>query len=130
MGGFGRAAAQHAAGGREIAAARASADQHHAADHGDQQLHQSALLPGLGSVAHMPVLCLVLVMVTRSVQMRSAARRSEEHTSELQSLMRISYAVFCLKKKTIDKQINQKSTKANTKSQHGIRKHTSPIETN
>src|SRR3546814_2250984 len=29
--------------------------------------------------------------------------RSEEHTSELQSLMRISYAVFCLKKKTIDK---------------------------
>src|SRR3546814_6643768 len=28
------------------------------------------------------------------------AKRSEEHTSELQSLMRISYAVFCLKKKT------------------------------
>src|SRR3546814_10254034 len=28
----------------------------------------------------------------------NAARRSEEHTSELQSLMRISYAVFCLKK--------------------------------
>src|SRR3546814_7268450 len=28
-----------------------------------------------------------------------APRRSEEHTSELQSLMRISYAVFCLKKK-------------------------------
>src|SRR3546814_7748855 len=30
---------------------------------------------------------------------RSAQGRSEEHTSELQSLMRISYAVFCLKKK-------------------------------
>src|SRR3546814_1151628 len=29
-------------------------------------------------------------------------RRSEEHTSELQSLMRISYAVFCLKKKNTD----------------------------
>src|SRR3546814_1994013 len=29
----------------------------------------------------------------------SAKKRSEEHTSELQSLMRISYAVFCLKKK-------------------------------
>src|SRR3546814_2503118 len=29
----------------------------------------------------------------------TAARRSEEHTSELQSLMRTSYAVFCLKKK-------------------------------
>src|SRR3546814_9515036 len=34
--------------------------------------------------------------------------RSEEHTSELQSLMRISYAVFCLKKKK--KQINTKNT--------------------
>src|SRR3546814_7378335 len=31
------------------------------------------------------------------------AQRSEEHTSELQSLMRISYAVFCLKKKNITK---------------------------
>src|SRR3546814_1392412 len=31
---------------------------------------------------------------------QAAAGRSEEHTSELQSLMRISYAVFCLKKKT------------------------------
>src|SRR3546814_8066216 len=30
----------------------------------------------------------------------SPAQRSEEHTSELQSLMRISYAVFCLQKKT------------------------------
>src|SRR3546814_7685070 len=30
---------------------------------------------------------------------RELAQRSEEHTSELQSLMRISYAVFCLKKK-------------------------------
>src|SRR3546814_5850896 len=39
-----------------------------------------------GSVARMPVLLFLLI-------------RSEEHTSELQSLMRISYAVFCLKKK-------------------------------
>src|SRR3546814_6455628 len=31
--------------------------------------------------------------------------RSEEHTSELQSLMRISYAVFCLKKKTTNRYI-------------------------
>src|SRR3546814_6606572 len=40
--------------------------------------------------------------VTRSRRSRYAAgacRRSEEHTSELQSPMRISYAVFCLKKK-------------------------------
>src|SRR3546814_2132860 len=36
----------------------------------------------------------------RNAPMRSpSALRSEEHTSELQSLMRISYAVFCLKKK-------------------------------
>src|SRR3546814_6434341 len=36
----------------------------------------------------------------KSLDLRNgAAHRSEEHTSELQSLMRISYAVFCLKKK-------------------------------
>src|SRR3546814_13492583 len=35
----------------------------------------------------------------RSRASPSARERSEEHTSELQSLMRISYAVFCLKKK-------------------------------
>src|SRR3546814_19249182 len=34
----------------------------------------------------------------RAADRRGAACRSEEHTSELQSLMRISYAVFCLKK--------------------------------
>src|SRR3546814_4029638 len=36
--------------------------------------------------------------LTRTLN-KVAAERSEEHTSELQSLMRISYAVFCLKKK-------------------------------
>src|SRR3546814_17251630 len=35
----------------------------------------------------------------RTHQARNDRSRSEEHTSELQSLMRISYAVFCLKKK-------------------------------
>src|SRR3546814_7824058 len=40
---------------------------------------------------------------------KRAIRRSEEHTSELQSLMRTSYAVFCLKKKT---------TRYNTPSMH------------
>src|SRR3546814_1100746 len=34
------------------------------------------------------------------------ANRSEEHTSELQSLMRISYSVFCFKKKTTKKHTN------------------------
>src|SRR3546814_6265761 len=39
--------------------------------------------------------------LTTSASLPTRARRSEEHTSELQSLMRISYAVFCLKKKKI-----------------------------
>src|SRR3546814_5726101 len=34
-------------------------------------------------------------------ELKQIVARSEEHTSELQSLMRISYAVFCLKKKTL-----------------------------
>src|SRR3546814_6371682 len=42
------------------------------------------------------------------------AARSEEHTSELQSLMRISYAVFCLKKKKINNNIKQKKHKKKT----------------
>src|SRR3546814_3734678 len=44
---------------------------------------------------------------------QNPGQRSEEHTSELQSLMRISYAVFCLKKK--------KSIKTNNKQQTPIR---------
>src|SRR3546814_6273262 len=39
------------------------------------------------------------------------SERSEEHTSELQSLMRISYAVFCLQKKTKQEYIITKHTK-------------------
>src|SRR3546814_8979802 len=40
-----------------------------------------------------------LLILVRSVTGQGRDHRSEEHTSELQSLMRISYAVFCLKKK-------------------------------
>src|SRR3546814_4785593 len=40
------------------------------------------------------------VVVGAGTVLTSEQIRSEEHTSELQSLMRISYAVFCLKKKT------------------------------
>src|SRR3546814_10776223 len=46
--------------------------------------------------------------------------RSEEHTSELQSLMRISYAVFCLKKKTSNKQTRKEHLHEITKKQHDI----------
>src|SRR3546814_1778215 len=41
----------------------------------------------------------VVALEARDRHCNEADRRSEEHTSELQSLMRISYAVFCLKKK-------------------------------
>src|SRR3546814_4334830 len=41
----------------------------------------------------------------------AAEARSEEHTSELQSLMRISYAVFCLKKKTKEQKRAKQTTK-------------------
>src|SRR3546814_1146072 len=45
-----------------------------------------------------------------AIRSNSASERSEEHTSELQSLMRISYAVFCLKKKRKEKR--QRSTRS------------------
>src|SRR3546814_2349505 len=50
---------------------------------------------------------------------RSYAQRSEEHTSELQSLMRISYAVFCLKKKKSIQQQNN-NYKDNNKNTHRL----------
>src|SRR3546814_3385039 len=53
--------------------------------------------------------------------------RSEEHTSELQSLMRISYAVFCLKKKTkktTNKQEHKSTKQINTKHESQYRQHT------
>src|SRR3546814_6905376 len=48
------------------------------------------------------------------------AERSEEHTSELQSLMRISYAVFCLKKKNKN---NHKDDNSDTHTQNEYTKH-------
>src|SRR3546814_3708862 len=53
--------------------------------HPRQQQVEIAPIAGIGAAVQPPL---------------AADRRSEEHTSELQSLMRISYAVFCLKKKT------------------------------
>src|SRR3546814_1599025 len=48
-------------------------------------------------------------IVTSGMRNRSIdlAARSEEHTSELQSLMRISYAVFCLKKKKLHQALSK-----------------------
>src|SRR3546814_5623225 len=63
----------------------------------DQDSHpdHQALHPGIAAAVVVGALLLVVV-----VHERWYLSRSEEHTSELQSLMRISYAVFCLKKKT------------------------------
>src|SRR3546814_9807643 len=61
----------------------------------------SSMLPFLPDFRMFSFLSYVAALIT------SDTRRSEEHTSELQSLMRISYAVFCLKKK------NKKNTNIN-----------------
>src|SRR3546814_10507867 len=59
----------------------------------------------------------------REVEHDTGAVRSEEHTSELQSLMRISYAVFCLKKKKYTKtqtKDKKKQTEMQTREQKDI----------
>src|SRR3546814_5456209 len=53
----------------------------------------------------------IAAMVIRCDGRTFFAGRSEEHTSELQSLMRISYAVFCLKKKKTQNVIDIKTKK-------------------
>src|SRR3546814_2617155 len=62
------------------------------------------LAPGVGGLGHFQRLLRRLgdegVQRPRGFDSGNVRLRSEEHTSELQSLMRISYAVFCLKKKT------------------------------
>src|SRR3546814_1282015 len=71
--------------------ARGSAGLVQAADEiGDGRDHNIGLVfvRGMAAIGNLEQACL-----------RHCSARSEEHTSELQSLMRISYAVFCLKKK-------------------------------
>src|SRR3546814_2253515 len=65
------------------------------------------------AVPHAALRDLVDTLGRQLARLADARDRSEEHTSELQSLMRISYAVFCLKKKTNNKQEN-----ANTHIKH------------
>src|SRR3546814_2868949 len=62
---------------------------------------------------------------TRPLRARRGRQRSEEHTSELQSLMRISYAVFCLKKKNQKTKQRKKSTQ-----QYNKKKKTNNIDKN
>src|SRR3546814_3232704 len=58
--------------------------------------------------------------VPRAARQYNLIGRSEEHTSELQSLMRISYAVFCLKKKTPQNTSNPHITPHDTNQKHEI----------
>src|SRR3546814_5079232 len=51
-------------------------------------------------ISILPNFCITLSAKSKAPVLAKSDKRSEEHTSELQSLMRISYAVFCLKKKT------------------------------
>src|SRR3546814_5210614 len=52
-------------------------------------------------------------VIVDGLQIMAARIRSEEHTSELQSLMRISYAVFCLKKKKTTIRSDNRGTSQN-----------------
>src|SRR3546814_8644244 len=65
-----------------------------------------ALVDTLSSLLEPLIMSVLGVLVGGLVVAMYLPIRSEEHTSELQSLMRISYAVFCLKKKNI---INHKT---------------------
>src|SRR3546814_1521986 len=66
--------------------------------------------------AALSLLALVHVAVGRRQYIRFGhSGRSEEHTSELQSLMRISYAVFCLKKKKTNTKYDRDRTTYNHK---------------
>src|SRR3546814_8017597 len=70
---------------------------------GFQILAEAHLVPGaLRRNEGLRFLCTWTDLVVEdadTIATRACEKRSEEHTSELQSLMRISYAVFCLKKK-------------------------------
>src|SRR3546814_10517217 len=80
-------------------------------DHYTPTFWDWSLFAGMGGVFLVPFLLFVRFLPvisaseTREEMHEEVSHRSEEHTSELQSLMRISYAVFCLKKK---KRINKK----------------------
>src|SRR3546814_2852857 len=65
------------------------------------------------------------VIFSRQSDVAVFTDRSEEHTSELQSLMRISYAVFCLKKK---KHKKIKTNSIATANKHNNKQHTTTKE--
>src|SRR3546814_9173355 len=72
----------------------------------------NAAMNALGTALGAAVMA--LLRTDKADDAKTQNTRSEEHTSELQSLMRISYAVFCLKKKNTQK-IHIKKTDIRTK---------------
>src|SRR3546814_10599555 len=81
------AAGRNAGGGDACAVGRGAAAEPERAPAGRRHRHHRRAADADGPAAELPV------------ARGAAERRSEEHTSELQSLMRISYAVFCLNNK-------------------------------
>src|SRR3546814_1795016 len=61
-----------------------------------------------------------ILAADRLMQSPRLYARSEEHTSELQSLMRISYAVFCLKKKTHNNTNHPQHTSPSSTTKHHV----------
>src|SRR3546814_4269627 len=79
----------------------------------DQQVNAIELDFGAGVFAEQHLVALLYlgcahVAVVQGLAFADGDDRSEEHTSELQSLMRSSYAVFCLKKKTYTRHFHTK----------------------
>src|SRR3546814_1362579 len=72
---------------------------------GDDFLETTHVRRAGGDRLYFPALLLGIAAV-HAEEIARKKGRSEEHTSELQSLMRISYAVFCLKKKKREQQNN------------------------
>src|SRR3546814_1770077 len=98
-------------------------------EHGVQYVFATAVLAGLLQIgAGLLKLGALMRFVSRSVitgfvnalaiLIFLAQLRSEEHTSELQSLMRISYAVFCLKKKKKNRSTKTELTKDTHSTRH------------
>src|SRR3546814_8368511 len=66
---------------------------------GDRYYSRTARLVAVASLLMISITYVIGQMTGAGVAFSRFLEKSEEHTSELQSLMRISYAVFCLKKK-------------------------------
>src|SRR3546814_9780031 len=71
------------------------------ADESARRVYESDGLTAYRTLPMIVVLPETVEQISQVLRYCHAEGRSEEHTSELQSLMRISYAVFCLKKKNI-----------------------------